>query len=64
VVASLWKIDDVATEELMRRFYRRMLKDGQRPAEALRGAQIEMWREPRWQAPYYWAGFILQGEWK
>ncbi len=64
VVASLWKVDDRATAELMKQFYRRMLGDGLRPAAALRMAQIAMWRQKRWAAPYYWAGFTLQGEWK
>jgi len=64
VVASLWKVDDRATAELMKLFYQRMLRDGLRPAAALRSAQIDMWKQPRWAAPYYWAGFTLQGEWK
>jgi CHAT domain-containing protein len=64
VVASLWEVDDVATSELMRRFYEEMLRDNERPAAALRKAQIAMWRESNWRAPYYWAGFILQGEWR
>jgi CHAT domain-containing protein/predicted negative regulator of RcsB-dependent stress response len=64
VVASLWEVNDVATAELMKRFYRHMLRDGMRPAAALRGAQIEMWKRPQWQSPFYWGGFILQGEWK
>jgi CHAT domain-containing protein len=64
VVASLWRVDDAATAELMKRFYRRMLQDGMRPAAALRAAQIEMWKKPQWQSPYYWGGFVLQGEWK
>jgi CHAT domain-containing protein/Tfp pilus assembly protein PilF len=64
VVASLWKVDDRATAELMKLFYQRMLRDGLRPAAALRSAQIDMQKHPRWAAPYYWAGFTLQGEWK
>jgi CHAT domain-containing protein len=64
VAASLWKVDDVATAELMRDFYRGMLGEGLRPASALRAAQVNMWRQKRWRAPYYWAAFILQGEWK
>jgi CHAT domain-containing protein/tetratricopeptide (TPR) repeat protein len=64
VVASLWEVNDAATAELMKRFYRRMLQDGMRPAAALRAAQIEMWKRPQWQSPFYWGGFILQGEWK
>jgi CHAT domain-containing protein len=64
VVASLWQVDDQATSELMRRFYRGMLKEKLRPAAALRAAQIEMSKISRWSAPYYWAGFVIQGEWK
>jgi len=64
VVASLWRVNDAATAELMKRFYRRMSQDGMRPAAALRAAQIEMWKKPHWQSPFYWGAFVLQGEWK
>jgi CHAT domain-containing protein/Tfp pilus assembly protein PilF len=64
VVASLWKVNDVATAELMGRFYRGMLKEGLRPAAALRQAQMEMHAQKRWADPYYWAAFTIQGEWK
>ncbi len=64
VVASLWKVDDEATAELMKNFYRHMLKDGLPPAQALRLAKSEV-RQARaaWAAPYFWAGFVLQGDW-
>jgi CHAT domain-containing protein/tetratricopeptide (TPR) repeat protein len=64
VVVSLWSVNDRATAELMRMFYRRVLVDGERPAAALRAAQAEMWKDKRWGAPYYWAAFTLQGEWR
>ena len=64
VVASLWKVDDVATAQLMGRFYKAMEQDGMRPAAALRQAQIQMWKQKRWSAPYYWAAFQVQGEWR
>jgi CHAT domain-containing protein len=64
VVASLWKVDDEATGELMRRFYGEMLQTKRSPAAALRQAQLEMWRQDRWQAPFYWAAFSVQGEWR
>jgi len=63
VVASLWQVDDSATAELMQRFYAKMFRGGLRPAAALREAQVEMWKQNKWKAPYYWAGFTLQGEW-
>jgi tetratricopeptide (TPR) repeat protein len=64
VVASLWPVDDLATAELMTRFYRGMLKEGRPAAAALRAAQLEMSRSSRWRAPYYWAGFVVQGDWR
>src|SRR5262245_60294629 len=63
VIASLWNVRDEATAELLKRFYRNMLIGQSSPAAALREAQISMWREPRWAVLYYWAGFVLQGEW-
>lgn len=64
VVASLWKVDDVATSELMTEFYRGMLQANLTPAAALRQAQLKMLKRKRWEDPYYWAAFTLQGEWK
>ena len=64
VIASLWKVSDRATVELMKRFYTNMLKKNMRPAAALRAAQLSMSTEKQWAAPYYWAGFILQGDWQ
>lgn len=64
VVASLWKVDSEASYELMSHFYRGMLADGQPPAAALRSAQLAMRRSRRWKSPFYWAGFVLQGEWR
>lgn len=63
VLVSLWDVQDQATARLMSDFYRELLGPKRPPAtSALRAAQIAIWREGRWQAPYYWAGFVLQGE--
>jgi hypothetical protein len=40
------------------------VKDDLRPAAALRAAKVEMWKQKRWRAPFYWAAFELQGEWR
>jgi CHAT domain-containing protein len=65
VVASLWRVDDAATAALMKRFYEAMLGPKKlRPAAALREAQLAVSRQKRWEDPYYWAGFVLQGEWR
>jgi CHAT domain-containing protein len=63
VMVSLWDINDDSTAELMSRLYRNMLGEQRlKPAAALRAAQLSMWKSGRWQSPYYWAGFVLQGE--
>jgi CHAT domain-containing protein len=64
VVASLWKVDDVATAEFMGLFYRGMLREGLRPSEALRKAEAQMLEQKRWADPYYWGAFTIQGEWR
>lgn len=64
VMASLWKVDDEATAELIKHFYQEMLAEKKSPAESLRQAQITMWRQKRWRSPYFWAPFVLQGEYK
>lgn len=64
VVASLWRVEDRATADLMRRFYQRILKEELAPAAALREAQRSMLREATSAHPFYWAGFTLQGEWR
>jgi CHAT domain-containing protein/Tfp pilus assembly protein PilF len=62
VAASLWKVDDDATAELMKYFYEGMFKRGLTPAAALREAQLGVWKQKRWHAPYYWAAFVIQGQ--
>jgi CHAT domain-containing protein len=62
VVASLWKVEDEVTAELMKRFYSNMLQHGMKPGDALRAAQNSIRQEPEWSAPYYWAAFTLQGD--
>lgn len=64
VVASLWKVDDESTAELMKLFYTEMLQNRKTPDEALRIAQNSIRQNPRWSAPHFWAGFTLQGEYQ
>ena len=64
VIVSLWNVNDKATAALMQRLYAGMLRSNKTPAAALRAAQIEMLRMRPWQSPYYWAAFVMQGEWK
>jgi CHAT domain-containing protein/Tfp pilus assembly protein PilF len=65
VAVSLWDVSDQSTAELMARFYRGMLgKRRLSPAAALREAQVAMWKSAGGRAPYYWAAFVLQGEYR
>lgn len=61
VVTTLWVIDDEASMELMKSFYRH-LQEGDSTAAALRKAQLEIHRQKRWKLPYYWAAFGLTGD--
>ena len=63
VVVSLWNVNDKATAALMQHLYTGMLRSNKTPAAALRAAQIEMLRMRQWQSPYFWAAFVMQGEW-
>ena len=64
IVASLWKVDDRATSLLMSDFYQSMLQNGMAPAAALRAAKLKLMKEQRWSPPYFWAGFVFQGEYE
>ena len=65
VVSALWKVDDAATSALMIEFYRQLFSAAKpSPAHALRLAQRHVASQPRWQDPFYWAGFVLYGDWR
>jgi len=64
VIVSLWNVNDKATAGLMQRLYTGMLRTNKTPAAALRAAQIEMLRTRQWQSPYFWAPFVMHGEWR
>ena len=63
VVASLWPVEDRATAAFMAEFYRGLLIEHMSAAGALRVARQRLARDIRWASPYYWAGFVLQGDW-
>ena len=64
VLVSLWDVSDQGTAELMPIFYKSLLEQKKSAAAALREAQLAMFRSRQWKAPYYWAPFTVQGEWK
>jgi CHAT domain-containing protein len=64
VLLSLWPTDDSASAEFMSRFYRHLFVERQSAQRALRSAQTELQAQPRWSQPYYWSGFVIQGDWR
>jgi CHAT domain-containing protein len=65
VGVSLWSVADKSTAELMTDFYRRLLASGASSSSsaALRGAQLSMISGKKYSAPFYWAPFVLIGDW-
>lgn len=64
VLASLWDVADDATSTLMSNLYANLSGGKMTKAEALQAAQMEMIADPQLSHPYYWAPFILMGNWK
>ena len=62
VIASLWKVDDVATSLLMQRFYENL--DSVGSAEALKLAQLSLSQDENYSDPFYWAPFVVMGDWR
>ncbi|MET0626217.1 MAG: CHAT domain-containing protein [Pyrinomonadaceae bacterium] len=67
-VVSQWKVADDSTSELMVEFYRQLKsatpRGGVSKAEALRRAQLKLLADGKHSHPYYWAPFVLMGEWR
>jgi CHAT domain-containing protein/Flp pilus assembly protein TadD len=62
VAVSLWSVDDQSTSDLMQDFYKNLWQAKKTHAASLREAQLKLWKQGK--APYYWAAFTLQGEWR
>jgi CHAT domain-containing protein len=67
VGVSLWSVSDSSTAELMTDFYKRLLNKqspATPPAAAMRAAQLSMIAGKKYSAPFYWAPFVLVGDWR
>ncbi|HEY0556011.1 MAG TPA: CHAT domain-containing tetratricopeptide repeat protein [Thermoanaerobaculia bacterium] len=64
VMVSLWPVEDMATSKLMESFYHEYYSNHLSPSQALRKAQIAMWKAPIRNAPFYWGGFEIEGDWQ
>jgi CHAT domain-containing protein len=63
VIATLWAVNDESTAVFTDQFYRAVYVDKLSPAAALRRAQVWLMQHSPWQSPYYWAPFVLEGDW-
>ena len=63
VLGTLWQVSDASTAELMARFYD-YLQGGMTKAEALSQAQRDLIKDPEFRHPFYWAPYILVGNWR
>ncbi|HIK10213.1 MAG TPA: CHAT domain-containing protein [Oscillatoriaceae cyanobacterium M33_DOE_052] len=63
-LATLWQVNDESTAAFMSEFYRQLSQAGMSKAEALRNAQITLLQNPKYQNPYFWAPFVLLGNWE
>ncbi len=64
VLATLWPVADESTSQLMAEMYRRRQDQQLTKIEALRQAQLSLLAQSRYAHPFYWAPFILMGNWK
>ncbi|MEQ9480965.1 CHAT domain-containing protein [Coleofasciculus sp. F4-SAH-05] len=62
-IASLWSVSDESTSIMMREFYHQLTDLKVSKAEALRQAQLSLLEEPLYKHPYFWASFVLIGNW-
>ncbi|NES81552.1 MAG: CHAT domain-containing protein [Moorea sp. SIO2B7] len=64
-IASLWSVNDQSTADLMSAFYQQLAQPNSEitKAEALRQAQLTLLKDSRYNHPYFWASFVLVGNW-
>jgi CHAT domain-containing protein len=63
IISSFWSVDDLRTMELMTELYT-ALKANNTKERALQSAQLKLLHSKTASAPYYWAGFMLIGDWR
>lgn len=62
-LATLWSVNDQSTAKIIVEFYRHLVQRDENRAEALRQAQLSLLKQKQYQHPYYWAPFVLVGNW-
>jgi CHAT domain-containing protein/Tfp pilus assembly protein PilF len=64
VMVSLWSVSDISTATLMGEFYKNLLKKNLDKTDALRKAQLAMLKNEKFAQPFYWAPFVIFGDWR
>ncbi|WP_226588478.1 CHAT domain-containing protein [Microseira wollei] len=62
-MATLWSVNDESTADFMAEFYKQLAKPDSAKSEALRQAQLFLLKQPKYNHPFYWAPFVLVGNW-
>jgi CHAT domain-containing protein len=62
--ATLWRVNDESTAIFMAEFYKQLASSKTSKAEALRNAQLTLLKNRDYQNPYFWAPFVLVGNWQ
>ena len=62
-IASLWRVNDRSTAQLMVALYRSLAQPGTSKAQALRNAQLTLLENPQTEHPFFWGAFVLSGNW-
>ena len=62
-LATLWSVSDESTAEFMAEFYRELFQTQVSKAEAVRQSQLMLLKNSKYEHPYYWAPFVLVGNW-
>jgi len=62
-VASLWSVSDDATASFMTEFYRNLASEKLTKAEVMKQAQLSLIKTPNYKHPFFWAPFVLLGNW-
>ena len=64
VMVSLWSVSDISTADLMGEFYEGLIKHKLSKTDALRKAQLALLSDDEYAHPFYWASFVLFGDWR
>ena len=64
-LATLWTVSDESTALTMNSFYQQLKQSNinTSKAQALRQAQLELINSNRFSHPFYWAPFVMIGNW-